>query len=196
MKRRLRPGLAAIIMFACILGNRALEADPVLHVLVQLPMLGLCGALLAPRREWRWAQGGFAPLLAALFGIAFWMLPRSIDGAVSFPLMTLAKFLSVPLIGALLVIGWRQAHALLRGFLKAQAISMAGFMAFLFTHSPVRLCNNYLIDDQWRLGFGFLFLAIGLAMAWTIPLLFKAGPVALPGTREKLAFSLQSGASA
>ena len=196
MKRRLRPGLAAIIMFACILGNRALEADPVLHVLVQLPLLGVCGALLAPRREWRWAQGGFAPLLAALFGIAFWMLPRSIDGAVSFPLMTLAKFLSVPLIGALLVIGWRQAHALLRGFLKAQAISMAGFMAFLFTHSPVRLCNNYLIDDQWRLGFGFLFLAIGLAMAWTIPLLSNARSRASPRTRAEPIAPVQSGVSA
>ncbi|MET4133773.1 hypothetical protein ABIE62_002929 [Porphyrobacter sp. MBR-155] len=195
MKRRLRPGLAAIIMLSCLLGNRALEADPVLHVLVQLPMLGLCGVLLSPRCEWRWAQGGFAPLLAALFGIAFWMLPRSIDGAVSFPLMTLAKFLSVPLIGALLAIGWRQAHALLRGFLKAQAVSMAGFMAFLFTHSPVRLCNNYLIDDQWRLGFGFLFLAIGLAMAWTIPLLFNARPRALPLTRTKSMTPVQSGTS-
>ncbi len=165
-------GIGALLAL-CLLGNDWLVVDPVRHILLQLPLLGLAGWFALPAatgRSWRWAAGGFAPLLFALFGLAYWMLPRVIDASVSEPAMLLAKFVSLPAIGAAVALGWRRAPPMLRGFVKAQTISMAGFMAFLFTHSPVRLCNNYLIADQWRLGESFLWLAIGLAIAWTAPL--------------------------
>ena len=84
--------------------------------------------------------------------------------------MTVTKFISLPVIGALLSLSWSRAHALLKAFVRAQAVSMAGFMAFLFTHSPVRLCNSYLVEDQWRLGEGFLWAGIALALFWTLEL--------------------------
>lgn len=164
--------IVALLAF-CLIGNTWLVVDPVRHVLVQLPLLGLVGWLVIPAdlgQGWRWTEGGYAPLLVALFGIAYWMLPRVIDASVSDRAMMLGKFASLPAIGAAVALGWRRAHPLLRGFVKAQAISMAGFMAFLFTHSPARLCNNYLIADQWRLGESFLWLAIALAIAWSAPL--------------------------
>ena len=45
--------------------------DPVRHVLLQLPLLALVGWLAFPAtagQDWRWADGGFTPLLMALFG--------------------------------------------------------------------------------------------------------------------------------
>lgn len=171
--RSIRATVIVALLALCLFGNDWLVADPVSHILVQLPLLGLVGWLAFPAAagwSWRWAAGGFAPLLFALFGLAYWMLPRVIDASVSEPAMLLAKFVSLPAIGAAVALGWRRAPPMLRGFVKAQTISMAGFMAFLFTHSPVRLCNNYLIADQWRLGESFLWLAIGLAIAWTAPL--------------------------
>ena len=171
--RSVRSRVIVALLAFCLLGNDWLVADPVRHVLVQLPLLALAGWLSfhgSAGQGWRWAEGGFAPLLFALFGIAWWMLPRVIDASVSEAGMMLVKFASLPAIGAAVALGWRRAHPLLRGFAKAQAISMAGFMAFLFTHSPARLCNNYLIADQWRLGEGFLWLAIVLAIAWSFPL--------------------------
>lgn len=174
--------LAAGICVTCMAANGWLAADAVRHVLVQLPLLGLCGWLATSRgagRDWRWAGGGYAPLLAAGFGIAYWMLPRSIDAAIGDSAHIIAKFLTLPMIGALAAIGWRRAHPLLKAFVKAQAVSMAGFMAFLFTHAPARLCNNYLIDDQWRLGEGFLWLALALAALWSLPLF--AAPATFSG---------------
>lgn len=158
-----------------------LESDPVTHVLVQLPLLALAGALTAqtlkglrrqPHRSW--GEAALPLLLVAIFTTAFWMLPRSIDAALVDPLMQLAKFLTVPcLIGAPLSIGWERAHPLLRGFLKAQTISMLAVMAFLYTHAPIRICNAYLAVDQERLGFGFLFAAIICAILWTVPIFLE-----------------------
>lgn len=149
-----------------------LEADPVTHVLVHLPMLALAGALLPLRAgQGAWNRGGWAALLMAIFAMAFWMLPRSIDGALADPMLEAAKFVTLPLaVGLMLRIGWARAHPLLRGFLKAQALAMLGVLAFLYTHAPARLCNAYLIEDQARLGHGFLFVALGLAVIWTLPL--------------------------
>ncbi len=159
------------------------------HVLVQMPALALVGAMLVPRpggpRPAAWNRGGVAALLAAAFGMAFWMLPRSIDAAVAAPAMEAAKFVTLPLlVGAPLVVGWARAHPLLRGFLKAQAISMLGILAFLYTHAPVRICNSYLAEDQFRLGVGFLWAAIALAVIWTAPLLVAPGGAASRPSRE------------
>ncbi len=163
---------------ACWLFRDSLEADPVTHVLLQLPLLALAGgmgacALINRRRQsgWAWTRGSLALILAAIFTMAFWMLPRSIDAALVDDWMELAKFVTVPgLIGAPLAIGWPKAHPLLRGFLKAQAVSMLGVMAFLYTHAPIRICNAYLVADQERLGFGFLLAAVVCAVLWTMPI--------------------------
>ncbi|MCP4780418.1 MAG: hypothetical protein GY877_06605 [Hyphomicrobium sp.] len=167
--------LTAGLIFSLCLGFRDFfESNPVSHVLIQLPLLAWCGALLAQpaiNLEAEWNRGGVVALLIALFGITFWMLPRSIDAALFSPAMEVAKFISLPLcVGAPLAIGWARAHPLLRGFLKAQAVSMLGVMAFLYTHAPVRICNAYLVDDQLRLGYAFLFTAIAVVVLWVAPL--------------------------
>ena len=139
-------------------------------------MLALSGAVLAPvlplgRGDWN--RGGWACLIVAVSSIAFWMLPRSIDAALSDPLWEAGKFVSLPLlVGLPLRLGWARAHPLLRAMLKAQALSMLGVLAFLYTHAPVRLCNAYLGEDLQRLGLGFLALALILAAAWVAPLIF------------------------
>lgn len=170
-----RVAVAAGLLFAALLLRRPLEADPVLHVLVQMPALAAAGALLVPPPQTAgsdWNQGGIPCLLVAMSGIAFWMLPRNIDAVLLDPLWEAGKFLSLPLaVGLPLRFGWRRAHPLLRGFLAAQAISMLGVLAFLYTHTPVRLCNAYLAEDQYRLGIGFLLLAVLLAGLWVTPLL-------------------------
>ncbi len=187
-----RVAVGAVLVLVAIVLRRPIEALPLTHVLVQLPMLALAGAVLAPvlplgRGEWN--RGGWACLIVAGTGIAFWMLPRSIDAALSNPLWETGKILSLPLIiGLPLRLGWARAHPLLRGVLKAQALSMLGVLAFLYTHAPVRLCNAYLVEDQQRLGLGFLALALVLAVAWVAPLISpRAAPRASRTPREIMA---------
>ncbi|PKP78266.1 MAG: hypothetical protein CVT81_05205 [Alphaproteobacteria bacterium HGW-Alphaproteobacteria-3] len=179
--------LAAALIAAAWVFRAPLEADPVTHILVQLPLLALAGALLPGARGTggAWNRGGWAMILTAIFAMAFWMLPRSIDAAVSDPAVAASKFLSLPLlVGLPLRLGWPRAHPLLRGFLKAQALAMLGVLAFLYTHAPVRLCNAYLAEDQVRLGTGFLATALALAVLWVAPLLGAQGAAA-PARRHR-----------
>lgn len=165
------------ILAACWLLRGPLERDPVTHVLVQLPLLGSAGVLAAsalpvPRPRGPWAN---ALVLAALAAILFWMLPRWIDAALAAPFWEAAKFASLPVLaGAPLALGWGGAHPFLRGAVKANALSMLGVLAFLYTHAPIRICNSYLVADQERLGVGFLAAAFGLALAWALPLFLPA----------------------
>lgn len=179
MTRRAAAALAAALglVLACWLLRGPAARDPVTHVLVQLPLLAAAGALAAlalpgPRPRGPWAN---ALVLAAVFAVLFWMLPRWIDAALADPLWDAVKFVSLPLfVGVPLALGWGGAHPFLRGAVKANAISMLGVLAFLYTHAPVRICNSYLVADQERLGVGFLVVAFGLAFAWAVPLFLPA----------------------
>lgn len=179
----MKPGswllLALALLGACIVFRPFLEHDPVTHVLVLLPALAAAGWMMAAgfeSRSWQLDESSANALtLLSVFAILFWMLPRYIDASLTNPLVEVAKFVSIPLcVGAVLALAWRSAHPFLRGFLKANALSMLGVLAFLYTHAPVRICNSYLVSDQERLGFGFLIVALFLTVAWGIPLFFPS----------------------
>lgn len=143
--------------------------DPVVHMLVQFPLLGAVGFLLGrqiPLAE-RWAG---ATVIVGIATVLFWMLPRSLDGALTSWSMHFAKFITLPLAAGLpLALAWPRLHRVLRGFVKAETISMLGVLGFLYTHAPIRICNSYLITDQVRLGVGFFWLAAALAIFWSLP---------------------------
>lgn len=189
---------AVSLILVCALLRRPLEADPVTHMLVQLPALAWAGWLLAGSIPAGWLEdwvarlndNGLPGLLIALFAIAHWMLPRSIDGALTSPVVELAKFVTVPfLIGLPLRWSWDRAHPLVRGVLKSNALSMLGVLAWLYDAAPIRVCNNYLIDDQKRLSIAFLCVALGLATVWSVRLFFppdrKAGGNRVNGFSSK-----------
>lgn len=182
---RLLPAAVSLILFVgCLLLRQRLEADPVTHMLVLLPALALAGGLLLLATDLRSfrlsAATASALVLVSLFSGLFWMLPRYIDASLTDPLVELVKFVSLPtLVGVSLTLAWRQVHPFLRGFLKANAISMLGVLGFLYIHAPVRICNSYLVSDQERLGYGFLFAAAGVSLAWALPLFFP-----LPGSPD------------
>lgn len=145
--------------------------SPIQHVLVQMPLLVLAGIVavhdLKVRQDWT-----IPLLLLALTTFLFWMLPRNVDWALT-PAGELAKYISLPLLlGLPLRLCWPQLGPILRGFLKANALSMLGVLGFLYTHAPIRICNSYLVSAQQDLGFAFLYLAAVLACIWAFPVLF------------------------
>lgn len=177
MSAAARIALAAALVAVAAGLRRPLEAHAPTHVLVQMPMLALAGALIAPVLSFgrgRWNAGGWAALVIAPSRLAVWMLPRAIDAALTDPRREAARFATLPLLlGLPLAAGWARAHPLLRAVLKAQAVSMAAVMAFLYTHAPERLCNSYLIGEQRALGLGYLAVAAGLAAIWSAPLIVR-----------------------
>ncbi len=153
--------------------RHALESSMTAQMLGQLPLLVAAGALCAPGVSPalragidRWNQGGIAGLLLASLVAAFWMLPRSLDASTVRPLMALAKFLTVPfLIGLPFALSWPRMGFVLRGIVLAELVATCFRLGWLYRVSPIRLCNNYGLDDQQRLGAFMLALGGGL-LTW------------------------------
>lgn len=173
-----RAGLAAWALLATPPLRHALEGSMSLQMLVQMPLLVLAGVLLAGAvpTGWRRAlaawnlQGIPGLLLASVTGLV-WMLPRLLDAALVDPWTELAKFLSLPLLlGVPLALSWRAAGFVVRGVFLLEAVATAFRLGWLYLASPVRLCSNYRLDDQQRLGELLLGLglAVSLLLAWQL----------------------------
>lgn len=153
--------------------RHALEAGMTTHMLVQFPLLALCGAMLAnalPAR-WRvrcdrWNAYGVSGLLASALVLAVLMIPRVLDLALVDTRVEAAKWLALLLCGAALRISWRPAGLLVQGFFLGNVLPMTVVAGHLFQDTPVRLCNAYLLDDQVRLGQWLVGLAACVAAVW------------------------------
>jgi hypothetical protein len=164
-----------------------LESDMALHMAVQLPLLAILGALLAPlvrAGEPSWLAEadwlGIPGLMLAFLASSFWMLPRALDGALADPRMEAAKFVSVPLlIGLVAAASWRRMPSLGRAFIIANFISKLGILGGLYLAAPVRLCAYYRLDQQVAAGWLLLGLAAAASLLWFIAA-FVGRPVPAP----------------
>lgn len=130
------------------------------HMLVQIPLLVVVGWLLVPVLPARvaattadWNHRGITGLVLATLAGAFWMLPRALDAAITDPLVDAAKYLSIPvLIGLTFGLSWPRAGFIVRGVFLLEFIATFFRLGWLYSIWPDRLCNNYLLGDQQRLG--------------------------------------------
>lgn len=187
--RHAAPAAIALVSLLALSPLRLwLEASMVGHMLVQIPLLAAAGALgacgLPPDLKRRLAayntHGLSFTLLAGLVS-TYWMLPRALDAALTEPWVEAAKFASLPLlVGLPLAVSWRPLGSIGRGFVLANFISMVAVVGWLYLAAPVRVCNNYLVNQQalagWLLvaGSGLLFIA------WSVPAFVGRGTVAVP----------------
>lgn len=166
-------GIGAVLWVALALPpiQHALTTTMTLQMLVQIPLLAVAGWLMAramPRRVdarlSTWNRSGVSGLLLASLASMAWMLPRAMDAAIDDPWVALAKFVSVPLlVGAVLALSWPRMGFVVRGVFLAELVASAFRLGWLYLASPVRLCNNYLMDDQQWLG--KLLLALGVVIS-------------------------------
>lgn len=153
--------------------SRQMEAGMAGHMAVQIPLLALCGFLAfaavppAVRRGLAaWDPYGLAGLVLALFAMALWMLPRSLDGALTHPLVEAAKFVTVPLLWGLpLAWAWSRLGLVGRGFVAGHLVALAWVLGWFYCNAPARLCSNYLLDQQLDLGRAMLALGTAGALA-------------------------------
>ncbi len=172
--------VAAIVLLALVLPpvRNTLEASMTLQMLVQLPLLAAAGYLLGLAIPAHvgvslagWNHRGITGLVLASLAGAYWMLPRLLDASVTEPVIAAAKFLSVPLlVGIPLARSWPCASFVVRGVFMLELIASLFRLGWLYLISPLRLCNNYLLDDQQRLG--QIMIAVGamlfLWIAWKL----------------------------
>ena len=167
--------LVLILLFLLALPapRQALERSMTLHMLVQYPLLALCGILLAsalPER-WqahlaRWNAHGIGGLAAVALILAVLMIPRVLDLALVGWRVALAKWLALLVCGAALRLSWQPAAWLVQGFFLGNVLPMTAVAATLYQESPVRVCNAYLLDDQVRLGQWLASICAAIALSW------------------------------
>ena len=152
---QLVPGLLLVLLVS----RPWLEASMAWHMGVQLPLLVLAGALAARAWQARCKTDSIlrhyraALLLLALFTFGLWMLPRLLDAALHQPLVELAKWISLPLGGAALVLCWPHLPIILRGVLHLELIATLLRLGWLYLQAPERYCVSYGIGDQQSLGY-------------------------------------------
>ncbi|GAB2891952.1 hypothetical protein LSG25_09390 [Paralcaligenes sp. KSB-10] len=157
-----------------------LESSMTGQMLLQIPLLIGVGLLLRqalPARALSIVAScnyqGIAGLLLASVISAFWMLPLALDASVTEPFIAAAKYLSVPLlIGLPLALSWPRMGFIVRGVFLLELTASFFRLGWLYLIWPGRLCNNYLLDDQQRLGQymlwigGALLLGIAIKLIW------------------------------
>ena len=170
-------GYASILLYCLLLTPQALELledQMVLHMLVQIPLLiavgwffGLCVSPLLIGINEQWNRYGISGLILGIFTLGFWMLPQNLDGALSHIEFEIVKLVSLPfLCGLPLGLSWSKTTMLVRGFLKANFISMLLFVSWAYTVVPFRVCNNYLVTDQEALATTLFYITGILSLLW------------------------------
>ncbi|WP_318616312.1 hypothetical protein [Sporosarcina sp. YIM B06819] len=145
------------------------ESIMILHMLVQIPLLMVAGWLMGkclleryPSFFEKWNGNGIPGILIVVFMTMYWMLPRAMDEALTIWYIELFKFVGLPLAGLALRHSWEKLQMLGKSFVFLNYISMFGLMGWLYVDSPIQLCNNYLELEQKILGWGFLFITVGM----------------------------------
>lgn len=174
-------GIVLIALLSLPVSRAWLESSLIHHMLMQMPLLALAGWVIgrgasgsiAVTNLKRWNERGVPGLIIALFGMLFWMIPRWLDASLSEPLWEVIKFITVPLlIGLPLAISWSQLSSFARAVVWSNAISMLLFIGWLYVAAPVRVCNNYLVNQQEDFGYTAMVLALIITLYWVRKLFF------------------------
>ena len=182
---------AALVLLVLPPARHALESSMSAQMLLQFPLLGLCGFALAgalpARRKThvdRWNAYGISGLFGTALLAALLMVPRLLDLAVADARIDLLKGLALVLGGMALRVSWRPAGWLVQGFFLGNVLPMTAAVGQLYQDSPARLCNAYLLDDQVRLGRMLVGLAAAIAIVWfahlVLALMRRENAAALP----------------
>jgi hypothetical protein len=180
MKRSIAAATATATSAMMLLppARAALESSMSIQMLVQAPLLVVCGAIMAGAcstgwgaRLDRWNAHGIAGLFAVALATALLMVPRVLDLAVADPRIDLLKALVLLACGIALRLSWTRAGALVQGFFLGNVLPMTAAVGEIYQDSPLRLCNAYLLGDQVRLGHALVVVSVVLGVAWFAQLL-------------------------
>lgn len=164
------------------------------HMLIVYPILVFVGYLLGQTiQEPRWLHkanaNGIPGVLIASFTLAFWMIPRWIDQSIGDTAFGLVKYLSLSMgVGTILAMSWQKLGTIARAVIKIEFLTMLFRLGWIYTISPERLCNNYLINEQALLGEALIATGIALSIIWGLPVFFG-------GADQRKATAIQLGSN-
>lgn len=164
-------GICMIIVLALPPMRELLESVMIVHMLIQLPLLIIFGWIIGkyllqrfPGFFAKWNGNGIPGIIIVIFVTTYWMIPRAVDEALTYPAVELFKFISLPIVGILLADSWKKILLIGRSFVFLNYLSMFGLMAWLYIDAPIQICNNYLVAEQKALGWGFVIITAAMVL--------------------------------
>ncbi|MBS4220456.1 hypothetical protein KHA96_19315 [Bacillus sp. FJAT-49711] len=145
-----------------------MESVMIIHMHMQMPLLIIAGFLMGrffqlqfPRFFEKWNQNGMPGILLFTIIWVYWMIPRTMDDALTIQTVEIFKFVSLPfLAGVPLRDSWKKLDSKWKNVIFISFTIMFIGMGWLYIFAPVQLCNNYLLIQQITLGWGFMTMAI------------------------------------
>ncbi len=138
-----------------------------IHMHIQMPLLGIVGLLMTPFLQKKfpnffkkWNSNGVPGIALFMIIVIYWLIPRTMDEALTVPVVEVFKFISWPFfVGVPLRDSWKKLDKFAKNFVFISISIIFSLMAWLYIASPEQICNNYLIIEQRALGWGFLIIA-------------------------------------
>ncbi|KXH87070.1 hypothetical protein [Sporosarcina sp. HYO08] len=161
-------GLALLLFLAIPPIAHLFESIMIIHMHMQMPLLVISGFFIAtffqkryPGFFEKWNEDGIPGILLFSIVFSYWMIPRTMDEALTVPAVEVFKFISLPfLCGVPLRDSWFKISLFVKKIVFATFTLLFFALGVLYIKAPVQLCNNYLLIDQLTLGWGFLTMAI------------------------------------
>jgi uncharacterized membrane protein (Fun14 family) len=130
------------------------------HMLVQLSLwlilgyrLGIALRVLVPRMKSVVKTHQMSLLIIAIATLLLWMVPRLLDLAVEDEWVDAAKAFSLMFLAGLpLALVWHELPLPVQCLIHVEALASLWRLAWLYIDSPARLCLQYGLKDQARLG--------------------------------------------
>lgn len=185
--------VVAIVLLSTPPIATGLEATMATHMLVQIPAFVALGILLARmvpaavmKAVGRYNAHGLVGLMLAMCVSAVWMVPRAIDAATIDASASVAKTVSLVGTGIAVRLSWSAAGTIVQLFFVGNWTWMTAAVGLFYVESPLRLCNAYLINDQYATGGGLLVLSLSVFILWAVG---QGGEIQVPDRREDLSGS-------
>lgn len=145
-----------------------LESIMIVHMHMQMPALVISGWLMArffqlrfPNFFKKWNENGIPGILLFTIIMMYWMIPRTMDEALTMPSIEVFKFISLPfLAGIPLRDSWKKMQSTGKNVILTSFTLLFIGMGWLYINAPDQLCNNYVLIEQITLGWGFLTMGI------------------------------------
>lgn len=172
--RRITISLGLVLVLSIPPIRHGLEESMIGQMLIQIPLLAVAGYILGHglRKRMspllsRYNSNGIPGLLIVFYALIYWLLPRSIDSALNSTFFEMLKYITVPImIGLPLALSWDRLNLTVQGFVWTNVIAMSFVMGWLYANSPVRLCNNYLTEQQLQLGNTLMLISVFLLLSF------------------------------
>jgi hypothetical protein len=161
-------GLVLLMILALPPVANLLESIMIVHMHMQMPLLVIAGFFMArflqirlPSFFDKWNSNGVPGIILFVIISVYWMIPRTMDEALTLQSVELFKFISLPfLAGVPLRDSWKKLNSCGKNVVFISFTIMYALVGWLYVYAPVQLCNNYLLVEQITLGWGFLTTAL------------------------------------